>query len=106
MSYDIDMDNSRPEYDEQDYEDEMMAEFPEDIDISELMVNPDCKYPTIKVQLVGRDGNAFAIMAHVKEGLKSAGISREEQQAWLNEAMGQQSYEMLLNLATRWVVVY
>jgi len=88
---------------ETDYEEDS---FPEELDLDEISINPDCKYPHIKVQLVGRDGNAFSIIAHVREGLKEAGVSREERDAFRDAAMASGSYEQLLNLATQWVAVY
>ena len=40
----------------------------------------------IKVQLVGRDGNAFSILGTVKQALKRGGESREFIEAFVKEA--------------------
>ena len=46
----------------------------------------EVKYPKIKVKLVGKDGNAFAIMGRVTKALRSAGVSDEEIGAFRTEA--------------------
>ena len=107
MGYQEDM-ALESEYDDEaeHFIDDNGNEIPEDIDLSEAVFNPDCKYPHIKVQLVGRDGNSFAIMAFIRQGLREAGISRQEQEAFLAEMMSTGSREELLITATRWVAVY
>jgi hypothetical protein len=62
------------------------------------------KYPEIKVQLVGNDGNAFAIMGAVSKALGRAGVSREEINAYTTESMSG-DYDNLLATACRWVSV-
>jgi len=62
------------------------------------------KYPDIEVQLVGQDGNAFAIMASVTRGLRDAGISREEIELYQKESMSG-DYDNLLRTAMNWVTV-
>ena len=62
------------------------------------------KYPEVKVKLVGEDGNAFAIMARVIKGLKSAGVSAEEIAQYQQESMSG-DYDNLLRTAMRWVSV-
>lgn len=37
----------------------------------------DCKFPNVKVRLVGEDGNAFSIMGKVTGAMRKAGISKE-----------------------------
>ena len=62
------------------------------------------KYPQVNVKLVGEDGNAFAIMARVIKGLKSAGVSAEEIAQYQQESMSG-DYDNLLRTAMRWVSV-
>jgi hypothetical protein len=62
------------------------------------------KYPEIEVELVGHDGNAFAIMARVKRALKSNGVSDEEVSQYLEESMSG-DYDNLLRTAMKWVSV-
>ena len=49
------------------------------------------------VQLVGEDGNAFAIMGRVSKALKGAGL-REEADAFTREAMRAGSYAELVGV--------
>jgi hypothetical protein len=43
-------------------------------------------YPDVKVSLVGEDGNAYSILARVQSALRSAGVSKGEQEYFLAEA--------------------
>ncbi len=36
------------------------------------------KYPRVKVQLVGEDGNAFAILGRVQTAMRMAGVPKAE----------------------------
>lgn len=58
----------------------------------------------ITVQLVGTDGNAFALMGKVKSGLRKAGATPEEQKEFLAEAMSG-DYNHLLSTCMSWVNV-
>jgi hypothetical protein len=58
----------------------------------------------VEVQLSGRDGNAFAIMAEVKIALQLAGASREEIAQYQQESMSG-DYDNLLRVANEWVEV-
>ena len=62
----------------------------------------DTKYPNVKVQLVGEDGNAFAIIGRVLRKLKLADVSQDEQNAFMNEAMAG-DYDHLLQTCMKWV---
>lgn len=64
----------------------------------------DVKYPKIKVKLVGNDGNAFAILGNVKRAMAKGGVSKEECDAFLKEAMSG-DYDNLLATCCRWVNV-
>lgn len=56
----------------------------------------------IDVELIGQDGNAFAIMGAVDRALRSAGVSKDERNAYMNEAMSG-DYGNLLRVTAEWV---
>lgn len=58
----------------------------------------------IKVQLTGKDGNAFAIMGAVGSALKKAGATAEQVDEYQNESMSG-DYDNLLRVAMKWVRV-
>lgn len=58
----------------------------------------------ITVELVGGDGNAFAIIGGVAKALRRAGLG-DEAAAWSDYAMDAQSYDDLLQRAMRTVDV-
>lgn len=58
----------------------------------------------VEVQLSGNDGNAFSIMASVKNALKKAGASKDEIDQYLSESMAG-DYDNLIRVATDWVKV-
>jgi len=62
------------------------------------------KYPHIRVTLVGRDGNAYAILGAVSDALKRAGVPKSERDAFFAEATAG-DYDHLLQTAMRWVEV-
>ena len=62
------------------------------------------KYPDVEVQLVGEDGNAFAIMGRVASALKRAGVSQEEIDEYYAESTAG-DYDHLLQTAVKWVAV-
>lgn len=62
------------------------------------------KYKQIKVQLIGNDGNAFAIMGTVSKALKQANIPQEDIDAYLQESMSG-DYDNLLRTAMKYVEV-
>lgn len=64
----------------------------------------ETKYPDIEVELVGHDGNAFAIMGEVTSALKHAGIDKDEINQYREEAMAG-SYDDLLRTTMTWVTV-
>lgn len=74
----------------------------------------DPKYPNVFVQLTGQDGNAFAIMGAVADGLRrelrdpsyemSADEVRAEIDAYKAESMSG-DYDNLLRVAMSWVDV-
>ena len=62
------------------------------------------KYPEIEVQILGRDGNAFAIMGAVSNALRKGGVPKEEINEYTSESMSG-DYENLLRTAMKWVSV-
>ena len=62
------------------------------------------RYPNVTVQLVGQDGNAFAILGRVQRALRKAGAPKEELDTFLAEAM-RGSYDQLLQTCMEWVQV-
>jgi hypothetical protein len=64
----------------------------------------EVKYPHIEVELVGRDGNAFAILGAVKSALRSARVPQEEIDVFMTEAMSG-DYNHLLTTVLRTVEV-
>jgi hypothetical protein len=63
------------------------------------------KYPDIEVELVGQDGNAFAILGAVQKALKRNGVPKEEIDQFFKEATSG-DYDNLLRVAMDWVDVY
>ena len=62
------------------------------------------KYPNIVVQLVGNDGNAFAILGSVSKALRENGVSKEEIDSFYSEATSG-DYDALLQTCMEWVDV-
>ena len=62
------------------------------------------KYPEIEVELIGQDGNAFAIMGAVQKALRKGGVSKDEIDEYLKESMSG-DYDNLLATAVSWVSV-
>lgn len=58
----------------------------------------------IDVQLIGNDGNAFAVMGSVMSALKRAGATPEELKQYQEESMSG-DYDNLLRVASQWVNV-
>lgn len=62
------------------------------------------KYPGIEVQLSGEDGNAFAILGHVRRELRRGGVPAVEVAEFTKEATAG-DYDHLLQTCMRWVEV-
>jgi hypothetical protein len=60
------------------------------------------KYPHVKVQLVGEDGNAYAILGRVSRAMRAAGIAKEERDKFFAEATSG-DYDHLLRICMAWV---
>ena len=61
----------------------------------------DVKYPDITVQLVGKDGNAFAILGRCRMAMKKAQIPEEEISKFTKEATSG-NYDHLLTTCIEW----
>lgn len=64
----------------------------------------EVKHPQITVELIGRDGNAYAILAAVRKAMRRARLEREEIDAFVNEATSG-DYDHLLYTCMKWVNV-
>ena len=64
----------------------------------------NCKYPNVKVKLVGTNGNAFAILGKVKQELRRAKVPDVEVKKFMEEAMSG-DYDNLLATCMNWVNV-
>ncbi len=62
------------------------------------------KYPEIEVQLVGGDGNAFAIMGAVNTALRRGGVDKAERDEYMEQSMSG-DYNNVLMTAMAWVSV-
>ncbi len=61
----------------------------------------DVKFPNVEVELVGRDGNAFAILGAVKTAMRRGGVSPEDISAYMKEAMaGDYDHLLLVTMQT------
>jgi len=65
-------------------------------------MNP--KYPDITVELVGQDGNAFAILGRVQREMRRGGVPGSDIEAFVAEAT-KGNYDELLTTVMRWVNV-
>lgn len=61
-------------------------------------------FPQIHVSLIGRDGNAFAILGAVQKALKRADVPETKIQEFIAEATSG-DYDHLLQTCLRWVSV-
>lgn len=60
------------------------------------------RYPHIRARIIGGDGNAFAILGTVRKALQKGGVSRTEQDQFMQEATSG-DYDHLLNTCMQWV---
>ena len=63
------------------------------------------KYPDIKVQMVGKDGNAFSIIGRVTKALRNARVPVEERKKFQAEAT-KTDYNNVLQTVMKWVYTY
>lgn len=62
------------------------------------------KYPDVTVPMVGEDGNAFAIMGRVRKAARQAGLTKEQIDEYMNEAMAG-DYDHLLQTTMKYFEV-
>lgn len=67
-------------------------------------MTPDVKYPEITVELVGKDGNAFAILGMVNGAMLRAGVPLKDREEFQREAMSG-DYNHLLRTVMQYVEV-
>lgn len=60
------------------------------------------KYPNVKVQLTGEDGNAFAVLGNVIREMRRAKVDQQEIDAFKTEATSG-DYNHLLVTCMNWV---
>ena len=65
----------------------------------------DVRYPNVEVDLIGGDGNAFAIIGSVSKALKRARVPADEVSEFCSKAMQSESYDHLLQFVMETVVV-
>ncbi len=62
------------------------------------------KYPQVVVELFGRDGNVFGLLANTTRALRQAGVPSDECLRFRNEATSG-SYDHALQTIQKWVSV-
>ena len=62
------------------------------------------KYPEVQVQLVGNDGNAFAILGNCQQAARRAGLTKDQIDEFMNEAMSG-DYDHLLQTCMKYFEV-
>ena len=82
----------------QDHDFELKRDVPDMTEFNKLLNRP--KKP--KMQLIGQDGNIFAIMGRASRLLKNAGQS-DKAKEMCNRAMASQSYSEALNIVSEYV---
>ena len=64
----------------------------------------ETKYPEIRVDLLDKDGNAFAILGNVKIAMKKGNVAQEEIDKFIEEAKSG-DYDHLIQTLMKWVTV-
>lgn len=62
------------------------------------------RYPEVEVELIGHDGNAFAILGKAMRALRRAGVEEETVEEYRKEAT-LAGYDNLLAVTMEWVEV-
>tara|TARA_Y100000310_G_scaffold103994_1_gene102316 strand:+ start:335 stop:541 length:207 start_codon:yes stop_codon:yes gene_type:complete len=62
------------------------------------------KYPEVQVQLTGNDGNAFAILGNCQKAARQAGLTKDQIDEFVNEAMSG-DYDHLLQTCMKYFEV-
>lgn len=61
----------------------------------------NCKYPNVKVPLVGHDGNAFAIIGRAITAARRGGVPKTDIDKFVNQAQSG-DYSRLLTTVMEW----
>lgn len=64
----------------------------------------DVRYPKIKVELSGGDGNAFMILGKMQRAMQKVGVSQEKIDEFKKEAKSG-DYDHLLQTCMKWVEI-
>lgn len=64
----------------------------------------DVKFPHVKVDLSGEDGNAMTIISRVRRALRRAGVPTVQIDKFSHEAMSG-DYDNVLQTCMRWVTI-
>jgi hypothetical protein len=67
-------------------------------------VSGEVRHPEVTVQLIGRDGNAYAILGAVRRAMEAAGLDPAEVDEFTRQATSS-TYDNLLATCLRWVEV-
>ena len=67
-------------------------------------IKATCRYPNVKVKLIGNDGNTMVVISSVSRALRRAGIDQASIDAYVKEAMSG-DYHHVLSTTMDWVVV-
>ena len=62
------------------------------------------KYPEVEVELSGIDGNAYSIMGATTKALSRAGVTKEEQSLYFQEATSG-DYDNVISTTMKWVSI-
>lgn len=62
------------------------------------------KYPEVEVEISGIDGNAFSIMGATTKALRRAGVPKEEQDQYFQEATSG-DYDNVISTTMKWVSI-
>ena len=68
------------------------------------LMSEGIKYPEVQVQLTGNDGNAFAILGNCQKAARQAGLTKDQIDEFVNEAMSG-DYDHLLQTCMKYFEV-
>jgi len=69
-----------------------------------IIMSEAIKYPEVQVQLTGNDGNAFAILGNCQKAARQAGLTKDQIDEFVNEAMSG-DYDHLLQTCMKYFEV-
>ena len=62
------------------------------------------KFPSVRVRMIGEDGNAFAIMGRVQRAMRKGGCTSDELNEFINDATSG-DYDHLLSVVRKTVTI-